>query len=367
MKKEEKLLSLMGNMEDRFIMEAEEYRPTHRSIKFKKVIAVAAAFVFVMAIGITGVATNESWRGFVEKKLGIVSRTENGYEPCYATAVKLENSTISLISEFCTGNQITAYFEVSPANESYEWHIQHQDESVYDKAIISQLDCLGNRDGKMLLKFTVAFENVSEINEIPLKFYVSPKGEEVTDNNITFSDIMIITPVSSNYLHAPTNSEAINSKANSTAKIEAINVGSGSIEVTLNCERFETWCNRECVPDRGVSFMEGYTDKTWNPAKTDASYFTEEDERAIAEAFSNTWAEEITREMATIKVTLKDGTVLNVSGNPVVTENTSETLKGEYDSFTYRYTILPIIDIDQVDRIEFMGQPLVYSIENYTF
>lgn len=367
MKKEEKLLSLMGNMEDKFIMEAEEYRPAHRSIKFKKVISLAAAFALVMAIGITGVATNESWRGYIEKKLGIVSQTENGYAACYADTTKLGDFTVQLISEFCSGNQITAYFEVANAGDNYDWHLQHQDENVYDKAIISQLDCLGNRDGKLLLKFTAAFEDVSEIKEIPFKFYISPKGEEVTDSNITFFDVMIIAPVNSYYLNAPADIKVTNSKAGSTAKIAAINVGSGSIEVILNRERFENWCTRECVPDRGVSFMEQNTGKAWNPAKSDVTYFTAEDELAIAEVFSSTWAETITGEMATIKVTLKDGTVLTIDGEPVITENTTETLKGEHDSFTYRYTILPIINIDQVESIELMGQTLSFTTECYNF
>lgn len=367
MKREERLLSLMGDVQDRYLLEAQEYQ--HHTIRhrnsIKKKITVAVAAAVIMTISMTAMAMNASWRDTIRSWLGISDTGANGYEEYLDQSVTLDDMTITQISELCSGNQLVAYFEVTPAegdtlDTDMQWQVQIQDEQLWaDNINLSQVDMVSQSETDILLKYTVGFDDISTVQKVPLKFFVYPKNTEPTDETIVFSGQMELRPVETQILAAKTDIVMENKAADSTGKITSVRIDSGSIEIVVAEETFENWCNRVCVPDFGRSFMQQYTGSAWEPEvpEDDDAYFSAKDERKIADAFAETWANTISDAIGTVAITRKDGTVLYAEGEPVLSENIENGEEG-YDSCTYRYTILPLVDIDEIESAKIMGQTL---------
>ena len=85
-----------------------------------------------------------------------------------------------------------------------------------------------------------------------------------------------------------------------------------------------------------------------------------EDELAIAQAFSSIWEDQVTEVLETVTVTMKDGSVLQISGDPV--KSYKQYGDTSFDAYTYRYTLLPLVDLDEIASVEVMGQTLEMNL-----
>lgn len=370
MKREETLLSAMGGMEDRFLMEAQNYGKKRRTHLRKGIIAIAAV-VALMATSVTALAANATWRETIRGWFGIGENGASGYAEYEDQAVTLGDLEIQQLSEFCSGNQMVAFFEVQPAegaaiDSGIVFEPQILDEQRWVNQInLVDLSVVSDGPDDILLKLTVEFVDSSAMEELPFRLYTHPKGEygtDWTDDHIVYSEEMTLKLVDTPMLSANANIPLENTAADSTGELMAVQICSGSLEIIVGHEFFENWCNRVCVPDSGKRFMEAYMGATWTPGTPESDgeatpYFTQEDELAIAEAFRETWNDTIASILGTVKITLKDGTTLSVQDEPTVSYNSVYSENG-VDAYTYRYTILPLISLEDIASVEVDGQVL---------
>lgn len=370
MKREETLLSAMGSMEDRFLMEAGNYGKKRRTHLRKGIIAVAAA-VALMATSVTALAANVTWRETIRGWFGIGEAGASGYAEYDNKTVGLGNLEIQQLSTLCSGNQLVAYFEVlPPEGETIDPEIVFEPQIMDEPAWVDNINKLdlsvvSNAPQDILLKLTIDFEDLSTVQALPFRFYTHPDGEyptEWTDADIVYSQELHLTPVDTPVLAAKVNMPIENTAADSTGELLAVQICSGSLEIVVGHEYFENWCSRVCVPDSGKSFMEGYTGQPWTPGIPETEgeatpFFTTEDERAIAQAFGKTWEDEIGSILDSVRITRTDGTALTAQGEPTVSYNKVYSENG-VDAYTYRYTILPLISLNEIASVEIGGQKL---------
>jgi hypothetical protein len=354
MKQEDKLLAAMGDMEDRYLMEAYTYGKK-KTRHLRRTLIFVAAVVAVLATSVTALAANATWRETIRSWMGIGETGISGYEEPENQIVTLGDRSIQQLAQLCSGNQLVVYFEVtapngSDASQSIEVQYQDEDQWIYgiDQSL---LEVVSQTDAEMLLKLTVSFEDMYAYEAVPIRFY-DYSGEEILlseELTIEITD----TPVLFGTLDLPLKNEL----ANADGELLSVQISSGSLEIFVGFERFETWCTRECVPDGGERFCKAYYGEDWvsTGVREEPAYFSKEDEIAIASAYKDTWNSILDEVMASVKITKTDGTVITASGEPYITGHLQETSE-EDDVDTYRYNILPLIGLEDMESVEIMGQ-----------
>ena len=366
MKNEERLLRAMGNMEDRFLMEAMDYK-NKKTGRVRRGIIAAAAAVAVMATSITALAVNESWRDTLRGWFGVGESGASGYTEYEDKSVTLDGMNIQQINELCSGDQLVAYFEVI-RTDGEAINLDDGLEAFFagDEAVwADNMDCflletVSQTDDNALLKLIIGFQDMTKVQEVPIYFYrpvdggvdnISEKSDPLT-LDILDTPMLTVEPMIS--LHSDT--------ADADGTLREVRVCSGSLEVIISHERFEDWCTRVCVPDGGESFCKAYYGSDWKSRGTrrEPAYFSMEDELAIAQAFSSIWEDQVTEVLETVTVTMKDGSVLQISGDPV--KSYKQYGDTSFDAYTYRYTLLPLVDLDEIASVEVMGQTLEMNL-----
>ena len=364
----DRLLAAMGNMEDQYLMEALEYE-NRKARRFRKAFVVAIAAAVIMIGSITAVAANASWRDAIRDWLGIGEGGAAGYVEYTDKTGAIGDMQIQQLSQLCSGNQLVAWFEVTPQEDctldtTLQWQLHVQDESLWtDQINLSRLDVVSKTETEILLKYTVGFEDMHSVKRIPVKLFYYDSGEEPSDSNISLSEIITLEITDTPVLSGNLNLDIENTAADSSGKISQIRICSGSLEIVMDYEHFETWCDRVCVPDHGVHFMERYTGENWRPEPVEdyLTYFSENDELTLAKAFRDTWEEVTDSVLDTVKITLKNGTVLSVQGD-AVTDQPVINGDSQYHSCVYRYTLLPLISLEEVESVEVMGKTVEMSL-----
>lgn len=366
MKNEERLLRAMGNMEDRFLMEAMDYQ-NKKSRRIRRGMIAAAAVVAVMAMSVTALAVNESWRDTLRAWFGVGESGASGYTEYEDKSVTLDGMNIQQINELCSGDQIVAYFEVTPTDgksldmESGLEAFFDGDVAVWaDNMECFLLETVSQSEDSALLKLTVGFQDMSKVQDVPIFFYRPTEAEldELSEQSAPMTLEILDTPM----LAAEPMIALHSNKAEADGTLREVRVCSGSLEVIISHERFEDWCTRVCVPDGGAAFCKAYYGDDWTSegVRKNPAYFSPEDEIAIAQAFSSIWEEQVAEVLETVTVTMKDGSVLQISGDPV--KSYKQYGDTDFDACTYRYTLLPLVDLDEVASVEVMGQTLEMNL-----
>ena len=378
MKSEEKLLVELGNIRDNYLLEAETYRKKNRN-GIRKGILLAAAVVAVMATSVTAIAANSSWRETIRGWFGIGDQQVEGYqefEEEQTDCIRLGDMELRQFSELVSGAQVISYYEITPEQGSTldstcQWEAQILDEQIWVDVIEAlKVEMVSQTPEDALLKVQILFTDASEVCTLPLRFYTHPQGDTWQDEDAVFSEKTELVPVEAPLLRAELNLPLENEKAGSTGTLKAVQVSNGNLEIIVRQEYFESWCSRVCVPDSGKTFMEAYTGAEWIPGTPESDgdttpYFTVEDEQAIAKAFGDTWNQTLTPVLESIKITLKDGTVLQIQGEPVKYYSIAYSdPEARLDADVYNYTLLPLIELDQVDSITVMGQSVEFEMVN---
>lgn len=378
MKSEEKLLVELGNIRDNYLLEAETYRKkNHHGIR--KGILLAAAVVAVMATSVTAIAANATWRETIRGWFGIEKQQVEGYqeyEEEQTDCVRLGDMEIRQVSELVSGAQVIAYYEITPEQGSTldstcQWEVQILDEQIWVDAIEGvKAEMVSQTPEDGLLKVQIRFTDASEVCTLPLRFFTHPQGDTWQEADAVFSDKTELVPVEAPVLKAELNLPLENETAGSTGNLAAIQVSNGNLEIIVQQEYFESWCSRVCVPDSGKAFMEAYTGEEWIPGTPEfdgdtTPYFTVEDEQAIAKAFGDTWEKTLAPVLESMQITMKDGTVLQIQGEPVKYYSIAYSdPEARLDADVYNYTLLPLIELDQVDSIMVMGQSVNFEKVN---
>lgn len=120
MKNEQRLLRAMGNMEDRFLMEAMEYKKK-KDGRVRRGIIAAAAAVAMMAMSVTAFAAYENgWFGFDRifgEKSALVEQDIVSYEETASTVADTTDYRFTLESMLAGRDSIYAVIRMEPLTE----------------------------------------------------------------------------------------------------------------------------------------------------------------------------------------------------------------------------------------------------------
>ena len=292
---------------------------------------------------------------------GVGDDGAGGYAEYEDKSVTLDGMNIQQINELCSGDQLVAYFEVIP-KESGTLNLEDGLEAYFagdvttwaDNIECFLLETVSQSDDSALIKLTVGFQDMSLVDSFPICFYRPAEGgsDQITEYSDTMTLEIVDTPMLTTEPMIALHSDA----ADADGTLREVRVCSGSLEVIISHETFEDWCTRVCVPDGGEAFCKAYYGADWESRgeKAESAYFSAEDELAIAHAFSAIWEEQVSEVLETVKVTMKDGSILEISGEPVKTYKKYGDVS--FDAYTYRYTLLPLVDLDDIASVEVMGQ-----------
>ena len=268
---------------------------------------------------------------------------------------------IRQINELCSGDQLVAYFEVTRQDgealgpdDGLEAFFAGEEAVWTDNMDCFLLEPVSQAGDSALFKLTIGFQDMTKVREVPIVFYRPTEAEldDLPEKSEPLTLEILDTPMLAASPMIPLRSDL----ADVAGTLREVRLCSGSLEVIISHERFEDWCTRVCVPDGGESFCKAYYGSDWKSRGTrrEPAYFSMEDELAIAQAFSSIWEDQVTEVLETVTVTMKDGSVLQISGDPV--KNYKQYSDTAFDAYTYRYTLLPLVDPDEIASVEVLGQ-----------
>ena len=358
MRHEERLLRAMGTLEEDYLMEAWNYKGGSRRRMRRGLIL--AAVVAVLAMGITAVATNQSWQEIVRGWFGVGAEGAGGYAEYGDQSVAFDGLNIRLLSELCSGDELVAFFEVTPVEtetfepgKGLEVGIADQEELVGEVLEEYKLETVSASEDGRLLKLTVSFIDMSVLEQIDIQFFFRERQ--------LFSEIMTLEVLDTPVLAAELNMPVRNEAANADGYIQSIRICSGSLEVLVDYEMTEHWCDRECVPDGGERFCKAYYGEDWESqgVREEPALFSREDERAIFQGYDDSWRDTVRAKLESMKVIRKDGTKLQIEGEPFRRgRSVMERVMEGYDTEVYRYTLLPLVDLEEIASVELMGEQI---------
>ena len=357
---EERLLRAVGNLEEVYLLEAWEYQKKHR--RLRRGLILAAAVAAVMATGVTVLAASSSWQETVRSWFGVEETGVSGYTEYSGEAVEFDGLRIQQISRVCSGEELVAFFEVTPLEGDMldlgtGLEVQVMDEvTLVTEGVLDACvqEYVSKSDTDALLKVQMTFLDMSRVGEVSLRFYHPDAG-----GTSEFSESVSLDLTDTPMLEAKPEIPLRNETADADGMLQAIHIGCGSLELYVAYEITETWCTRTCVSDGGEAFCKAYYGPDWESkgVREEPAHFSREDEIAIFQAYGESWDAEVERAAATVVVTLKDGTTLELSGEPGQrSRSTMESVTAGYDVAVYRYTILPLVELEDIVSVEILGQ-----------
>lgn len=381
--KDDKLFRAMGDIDESYLDEAYNYG---RNIKkFRKTHLtrwLTAAAVLTVVFSATAAAENLGWGAQIRSWLGIgenqqvegftdyTSGQENG-AALEASAVQSEDHKVTLLSSFVSGNRVIAYFSIDTAEQTKAaadepWTAvfscddpdDKSEREFYEAFLPAEVTVKSRSEEETVLQMVATSEQLETGRNLNVTLV---HGNMDTENPTVDEYETIAIPLTeSPALHTTEQLQVHNDQADADGTVTDIAVSAGNIEVTVNHEYAEAWCTRVCVPDRGKTFMEQYTGKEWNPGTPEnGAYFTAEDERAIFEAYSDTWDQTVKSLVGNMKVHMKDGSVVQLETPQEQNYSNAASTTGN-DAYVYRWEMNPVLELDQVESVEIAGT--VYAL-----
>lgn len=373
--KDDKLFRAMGDIDEDYLDEAYSYGKNVR--KFRKTHLtrwLTAAAVLTVVFSATAAAENLGWGAQIRSWLGIgenqqvegftdyTSGQESG-AAVEASAVQSEDHKVSLLSSFVSGNRVIAFFSVNTTENDKvaaeePWTAVFPCDDPDDKAerefyeafLPAEVTVKSRSEDETVLQMVATSEQLETGRNLNVTLL---HGNMDTENpELDEYETIAIPLTESPALHTTEQLQVHNDQADAEGTVTDIAVSAGNIEVTVNHEYAEQWCTRVCVPDRAKSFMEQYTGKEWSPGTPeDSTYFTAEDERAIFEAYSDTWDQTVKNLVGGMKVHLKDGSTVQLETPQEQNYSYAASTTGN-DAYVYRWEMNPVLDLNQVEAIE---------------
>ena len=378
--KDDKLFRAMGDIDEGYLDEAYTYGKNVR--KFRKTHLtrwLTAAAVLTVVFSATAAAENLGWGAQIRSWLGIgenqqvegftdyTSEQENGT----VSDVQSEDGQVTLLSSFVSGNRVVAYLSVDPVKDSQveadePWSAEFicdnpedtSEREFYESFLPAEATVKSRSEDEIVLQVTAVSEQLEPGRELNITLI---HGNRDTENPVVDEYETIAVPLTeSPSLHTDEQLSIHNDLADADGTVTNVAVSAGTIEVTVNQEYAEQWCNRVCVPDRGKTFMEQYTGKEWNPGTPeDGAYFTPEDERTIFAAYDDTWDQTVRSLVGNMKVHMKNGSVIQLEMPQAQNYSGIASTKGN-DAYVYSWVMNPVLELDQVESIEIAGT--VYAL-----
>lgn len=365
--KEEKLFAALGGIDENYLDEAARYGTRKkRPLRMARVLIAAAALTVVMSV--TVAAANLGWLEQIRSWLGIGTQGAAGYEEFTDLTVSSERQQVQILSEFVTGNRLVAYFTVTPTEGSSgldlktPWNVQYQNEQFWrDDVLRSELSTLSQSEEEVLLELSLTIESDWPKNGVAIKLY---QYDEATDST-EFMPELTLPIVESPILQCDGEISVHNDAANADGLLTQVHVSTGSVELVLNREYVEHWCDREIVPVGPDAFCKMVYGEDWVSAgpSTDGAHFSPEDEWDIFQGYAQTWDDVMQQEIApTVTLYFQDGSTLTLEGRPTADYSYLSSVEG-HDAVVYRWLLYPVIDLDTVTEIEILGQtyPLTFN------
>ena len=378
--KDDKLFRAMGDIDERYLDEAYTYGKNVK--KFRKTHLtrwLTAAAVLTVVFSATAAAENLGWGAQIRTWLGIGDNQQvegftdytSGQESGTVSDVQSENGQVTLLSSFVSGNRVIAYLSAEPIKSSQvaadePWTAElicddpenTSEREFYESFLPAEATVKSQSEDEIVLQVTTVSEQLETGRELNIALV---HGNLDTENPVVDEYETIAVPLTeSPVLHTNQELTVHNDLADADGTVTDIAVSAANIEVTVNHEYAEQWCDRVCVPDRGKTFMEQYTGKEWNPGTPeDGAYFTAEDERAIFAAYGDTWDQTAKNLVGDMKVHMKDGSVIQLETPQEENYSYAASTKGN-DAQVYRWEMNPVLELDQVESIEIAGT--VYAL-----
>ena len=386
--KKQQLFDALSQLDEQYLEEAVQFSPAKRRLpRVAKISIIAAALVIVLCATVT--AVNLDWSQQIRQWLGIESEEVAGFieapsaadpstgdnqevpgldvqsaEGSYLDSQE-GNGDVSLLASFVSGNRLVAYFSVTPKDGAaldpdMSWSVSYPEAAAaieedpngfYSHIVSEDVVVKSQSSEETVLELTLTCEKLEPEGSLAVQLYqFGAQGESC------FYPALDVPLAEAPTLHASPDLAVHNEAADADGILNDVAVSAGNIELTLNHEYVEAWCDRVCVPDQGKVFMEAYTGAPWDPGTpTDGAHFTQEDEGAIFSAYEETWNKTASELVSTIVLHLKDGSAVPL-GEPQE-ENYSFTASlTEHDATVYRWILNPVLDLDQVESIEILGE-----------
>lgn len=373
--KDDKLFRAMGAIDENYLDEAYTYGKNVR--KFRKTHLtrwLTAAAVLTVVFSATAAAENLGWGAQIRSWLGIGENQQvegftdytSDQENDTVSDVQSEDGQVTLLSSFVSGNRVVAYLSVEPIKDSRvaadePWtavfHCDDPEDALerefYESFLPAEVTVKSQSEDEIVLQVTAVSEQLEPGQDLNIML---THGNRDTENPVVDEYETIAVPLTeSPALHANEQLTVYNDLADADGTVTDIAVSAGYIEVTVNEEYAEQWCNRVCVPDRGKTFMEQYTGEEWNPGTPeDGAYFTSEDERAIFAAYDDTWDQTVKSLVENVKVHMKDGSIVELETPQEQHYSYTASIKGN-DAQVYGWEMNPVLELDQVESIEIGG------------
>ncbi len=365
--KEEKLFAALGGIDEKYLDEAACFgAKKKRSLRPARILIVAAAVAAVMSI--TVAAANLGWVEQIRTWLGVDDSTA-GYEEFTDLTVSSERQQVQVLSEFVSGNRLVAYFTVTPTEGSsgldlaLPWGIQYQDEGFWmDNVLNSDLSVLSQSDEEVLLELSLTIETDWPKSGVTVSLYQYDEDTDTTE----FMPELTLPIAESPMLQCDSEIAVHNDTANADGLLTQVHVSTGSVELVLNREYTEQWCDREIVPVGPETFCKKVYGEDWSSKgePTEDAYFSMEDEQDIFQGYDQTWDDVMQYNIApTVTLHFQDGSTLALEGQPTADYSYQNSIE-DHDAVVYRWLLNPAIDLDTVTEIEILGQtyPLTSSV-----
>ena len=95
------------------------------------------------------------------------------------------------------------------------------------------------------------------------------------------------------------------------------------------------------------------------PRRTEPALFSREDESTIFQGYGDSWRDTVRAKLENVKIIRKDGTELRIEGEPFQrNRSVIERVMEGYDTEVYRYTLLPLVDLEEIASVELMGEQI---------
>lgn len=369
--KKQQLFDAFGEIDERYLEEARQFRPGSVKRRFPRALRIAAAAaVLTLLLCATVTAANIAWGQQIRQWLGIGNTEVAGYEENPGVTSRSELGKVSVLSSFISGNRLVAYCSVTPVENGPDLNLEApwdaslalldpedpMSTAATSNIVSSDIVVKSQSPEEIILELTLIGEQLTPGKAITIQLVQSDPAQE---GQVLRYPAIAFPLTESTSLHAAPNLDVHNDLADSDGVISDIAVSAGNIELTLNCEYTEIWCDRVCVPDRGKTFMEKYTGESWTPGTPESigkttPHFSDEDERAIFDAYSESWDRTASEILSTVKLHMKDGTVLTLGDTQEQNYSFTASLES-HDAEVYRWVLNPVLDTSQVSKIEILG------------
>lgn len=366
--KAEKLFSAIGGIDERYLDEAARYgTKKKRPVRMARILVAAAVLTVVMSISVA--AASLGWMEQIRSWLGVDDSTA-GYEEFAGLTVSSQRQQVQVLSEFVTGSHMVAYFSVTPVEGgpgldlAHDWAAQFQDDTFCIENVLHQdLAVLSQSEEEVLLELSITIEGDWPESGVELALF---QYDDAADS-VEFMPELTLPVVDAPMLQCDGEIAVHNDAANSDGLLTQVHISTGSVELVLNHEYVEHWCDREIVPVGPETFCKRVYGEDWvsTGAPEDGTLFSMEDEQAIFQGYSMTWDAVMRDDIApTVTLHFQDGSTLALEGAPTTDYSYLSSVEG-HDAVVYRWMLYPVIDLDTVTEIEILGQtyPLTYSAD----